>query len=371
MKNSLLVKSLFLTTTAVLVMSACKKDDDYKVPTSYNFENVSYSGQTSRLSMLTELATYAKTANVLNATALDATKMKDMFANSNNPFTETALNSSGKQLKDKTVSTEQSLFEAMIDSLAAASAFTNNTSPANGTAGIVENNDGTKTYLLNANGVELAQVLEKGLMGACFYYQATAVYLGTGKMNVDNVTVTPGEGTAMEHSWDEAFGYLAVPVDFPLNTTGTKFWGKYCNDRESKLGLNAPLMNGFLAGRAAISNDNLTERDAQILIVRRKWEMIAAGTAVSYLNKAIATFSSDAAEKHHAMSEGFAFVYALKWGGDATITATSVDAILVSIGGNSNPLQANLYNTTLPQLQAAKDALVAAFPGLASVKDTL
>jgi len=60
-------------------------------------------------------------------------------------------------------------------------------------------------------------------MGACLYYQATSVYMGASKMDVDNETIVPGEGTAMQHHWDEAFGYFSVPKDFPLNKSGLFF----------------------------------------------------------------------------------------------------------------------------------------------------
>jgi hypothetical protein len=297
--------------------------------------------------------------------------MKDMFNNSYNPFADTTLNNSGKKLADKTVSSEVLIFEQLMDSLAVVSAYSSNGSPSQGNPGVMTNSSGTKAYLVNANGVELAQLIEKGIMGACFYYQATAVYLGEGKMNVDNITVTPGLGTTMEHHWDEAFGYLGVSKDFPTNLTGLKFWGKYLNDRESKLGQNATLMNAFLAGRAAISNDNLGERDVKITSIRRSWEQVCAATAIAYLNDALAAYGNDDAELHHALSEAYAFIYALKWGGDATINASSVDVILVSLGGSSNLLTINFYGISNAQLQNAKDALIAAFPSLAAVKDTL
>jgi hypothetical protein len=373
MRNTASVKGIFsLLSAFILVFSSCKKDkDNYTIPTSYNFENVDYSGQTSRIGMLSELGTYAKSGNALNSPLLNAQKMKDMFNNSYNPFADTTLNNSGKKLADKTVSSEAFIFEQLMDSLAAVSAFSSNGSPSLGNPGVMTNSSGTKAYLVNGNGVELAQLIEKGLMGTCFYYQATAVYLGEGKMNVDNTTVTPGVGTTMEHHWDEAFGYLGVAKDFPANLTGLKFWGKYLNDRESKLGLNATLMNAFLAGRAAISNDNLGERDVKITSIRRSWELVVAGTAVAYLNDALAAYGNDDAEKHHALSEAYAFIYSLKWGGNATITSSSVDAILTLLGGSSNLLNINFYGISNAQIQNAKDALVNNFSSLAAVKDSL
>ena len=51
----------------VLMSTSCKKDDDpvidepdYTIPTTYNFDNVSYSGQTQRIGMLTEMKAYMR-----------------------------------------------------------------------------------------------------------------------------------------------------------------------------------------------------------------------------------------------------------------------------------------------------------------------
>ncbi|MDX5418954.1 MAG: DUF4856 domain-containing protein, partial [Hymenobacteraceae bacterium] len=105
------------------LLSSCSKDEDdspsYTVPQTYNFENVNYSGQTDRISMLTELDGYVKTGN--NGTLLDAQKMKNMYANVNAPFSEARLNTSGKQLKDKTIVSAQSTFESYFDAAATAS----------------------------------------------------------------------------------------------------------------------------------------------------------------------------------------------------------------------------------------------------------
>ncbi len=358
--------------TFLFLVSSCKKENQgYEIPQTYQFDNVNYSGQTYRLSMLTELSTYLKSANVYQANALLATRIQNMFTNTNNPFSDTSLNNSGKRLSDKLASSELNTFSQLLDSIAFVSLSTANNNPTQGLSGIMTNSAGTKSYLVNSKGVELAQLIEKGLMGACFYYQSTAVYLGEGKMNVDNETIVPGEGTTMEHHWDEAFGYLGVPRDFPANLTGIQFWGKYLNDRNSLMGLNSSLMNDFIAGRAAISHNDLGERDVKITSIRRNWELIVAATALSYLNKAIAAYNTDAAEKHHSLSEGYAFIYSLKFGGNATITSSSVDAILISLGGTSNLLQIDFYNTSLAQIQNAKDALLSQFSSLQNIKDSL
>ncbi len=358
-----------------LGISSCKKEQNtYTVPTTYNFENVSYSGQTTRLDMLAEMTTYLKTAHVSNAPALDASKIKGMYANTGNHFTNNDLNlATTKQLKSKTYSSVQTNFETYMDSIATASNFTNQTA-SNGQAGIISTNDGASHYLLNANGMELTQIIEKGLMGACFYYQATAVYMGAGKMEVDNSTVTPGEGTDMEHHWDEAFGYFGVPNDFPSNTSGIRYWGKYCNVHEAVYPLNAKMMDNFLKGRAAISNKDMTGRDEAINNLRKNWELVVAATAIYYTNKGINELGTggDLAKAYHALSEAYAFFMSLKYGaGTGSITAANVDTILADAFGSANPLEANMYNVTIQKLEDAKTALVSYITDLASVKDSL
>lgn len=301
-KNLLLLVVLF---GFGLATSSCKKDEevDYDVPATYEFENVSYSGQTTRLDMLAALTTYLKTGNTQN-TVLDAQKMKDMYSNTNNQFADADLNSSDKNVKGKTADAMKDAADNWLDALATASTSTVNAS--NGVAGVVfkSNGDG---YLVNENGMELTQIIDKGLMGGCFYYQATSVYLGDTKMSADNETVEPGEGTAMEHNFDECFGYFGASTDYPSATSSARFWAKYTNTVNGGVdGISSDIMTAFLTGRAAISNDDLETRDAQIAIIQSNWEMVVAGTAIHYFNEAKG--STDAGVIHHTLSEAYAFI---------------------------------------------------------------
>jgi hypothetical protein len=346
----------------------------YNIPDTYNFANVYFQGQTDRLNKMGEITTYIKTAHSFDSTnsnALDAAKIKDMYdANSGQYFTDALLNASTKKLKNKTISTEVSNFENYMDQVAAVSLNTNQVA-ANGQAGIATKNSGD-SYLLNANGIELTQIIEKGLMGACFYYQATAVYMGSTKMDVDNEIVVPNEGTDMEHHWDEAFGYFGVSTTFPTTTSGLLFWGKYCNKHELTYPLNDKMMDAFLKGRAAISAKDEVTRDEQIAELRKNWELVVAATAIYYLNKSKDKLTTDPVSSYHGLSEGFAFIMSLKYGaGTGSITEANVNTILTDLFGSSDPLQANNYNVTEAKIEAAKTALVSYFTDLASVKDTL
>lgn len=307
-------------TNALNYSEEAKKDDGsctyYKVPSNYMFTDdngnstVSYSGQTERLDQLSEMTTYMKTGTTV---ALDANSLRDMFYNTGDNGNGLFSFTSSKQLADKCFTTDTSEFIGWFDSLANASQdFA--TTATNGQAGTLTS--GTSTYLFDQNGFEYTQLIEKGLMGAVFMYQATQVYFSSDKMNVDNtLPVDAGNGkyyTEMEHHWDEAFGYFGVPVDFPTNTTDIRFWGKYSDKVNSSLGCNSLMMQYFLIGRTAIVNNDLTTRDVQIREIRMMWEEICAYTAAAYLDEALANIADDA-KRMHTLSEAYAFIKCLTY----------------------------------------------------------
>ncbi|SMG53666.1 protein of unknown function [Marivirga sericea] len=353
------LKLLGLALLATISFTACDDENptgenngNYEIPSTYDFENVSYSGQTQRLDMLDELTVYMKTAN--NGAVLDAQKMLDMYANENNAFDNAELNSAdSKELENKTVEADIALFKSFMNDFAQATIESNGGVGSNGTPGVVTSNDGANKYFFDANGVEHIQYIEKGLMGSCFYFQGVSIYLASGKMDVDNENIEAGIGTEMEHHWDEAFGYLGVPTDFPSNIDGLRFWGKYINGRDALLGSNEILMNAFIKGRAAISNKDLETRDEQIEIIRNEWEKVSAATAIHYLNRANSSFADDAI-RNHVLSEAWAFIYALKYNPTKKLTNAEIDAILEDLGDN-------FYTITTDDINTVKATLVTAY----------
>lgn len=345
----------------LIVIQSCKPADNpqYEVPTVYNFTNVSYTGQTYRIAMLEEMIDYMKTART-SGTELDAIILKNMFSNNGSPFGDSTLNNSGKQLKNKCYAPDQALIESYFDSIALASQSIN--AGSNGVAGIVTSSvEPDKKYVLSANGFDYTEMIEKGVMGSVYYYQAISNYLENISTD-DNNTVVQGEGTAMEHHFDEAFGYFGVPVDFPDNTSAVLYWGEYCNDLNGVLNSNSLMMNSFLAARAAISNKDYTTRDEKINIISETWETIVAASAIHEINESIEYFGDDAL-RNHTLSEFLGFVNSLKYNVNAKITAIQIDEVTNYIGNN-------LYNVTLNDLNAAKNTLSSIY-GLDNIKDTL
>jgi hypothetical protein len=315
-------------------------------PDSYNFDNVSYGGQTARLGMLGEIVTMMKTGNTAG-TQLSAETLISMYKNDGATFTDATLNESTKDLFSKTYEYSQARFEGYLTSVAAISGDT--VPGANGTAGVVTT--GSKSYLCNADGMEYTQLFEKGLFGACYFNQIANSYLTDAKIGaaVDNVTVEEGKGTAMQHHWDEAFGYFGVPTDFPTNTEGLVGLGKYCNKVDEQLGCNKIIMDAFKTGRAAINVNNHTVKNAQVVIIVAEIERVLAAVAVHYLNGAIENIALDA-NRNHELSEAWAFIGATQYSPTAVMNSTSKEAVEASIG-------TNFFEVTNSGLNEAKDAI--------------
>ena len=354
------ITHLFLLLLTVSLMSSCEDEiapeptPELVVPTTYNFENVSYSGQQSRLAQFVELKAYMASSQT-SGVALDADRLAAMYANEEGAGYSQAYT---KDMRSKTFENVQADFDALFVELAEASQST--VAGSEGVAGVIGSNDGEKNYLIGADGLDHAQLIEKGLMGALLYYQATSVYMGDDRMNVDNTTVEPGEGTEMEHHWDEAFGYFGAPTDFPVTTDGIVFWANYADKREAVLGNSQALMDALLKGRAAISEGRLELRDEAITEARKQWELISVTSALHYLNASI-TNIDDVALRAHGLSEAIGFIYALQFNDGKKITNSQVADILTRLAGSANFAEMNINNIIVAELEAAREALAGVY----------
>ncbi|MCT4663634.1 MAG: DUF4856 domain-containing protein [Flavobacteriales bacterium] len=346
-----------------LSLVACTKDEvknddkDYSVPKTYNFENASYSGQISRLNMLAELSSYMKKVNANEAVMAD--QMKKMYANDGYTWTSTpfAQTQPTKQLKSKTFSGYQGELESWMDKLATIS--TSTTAGVSGTAGHVSSNDGSKKYLFDEKGFEPVQLIEKGIMGACFYFQGTSVYLSLDKLNgANNDKNEEGKNyTKMQHYWDEAFGYTAFPTDLTADNLSAqkdagklRFYSKYvAKNQGAGLTTLNDMMQAFAKGRAAIDNKDYNSRNAAIGMVQKNWEMINVAAALHYLNGSLNKIGDDAL-RNHQLSEAWAFINALKFNNAKSISDSEIDVVLNKLGDN-------FYEITPAKISDAKTTL--------------
>ncbi len=360
---------VYLPVSLLLLTASCKKEKtpepeeetpapsgpSYSIPSTYNFVNSDFSSSTKRIA--NEMLTYIRTTHTATLTpgaTLSGQKLKDMYVNANNQFTDATLNSSGFQLKDKTGTTfnlptelEAYFTEAETTSIYAATSPTTATA-SNGVAGKLIS--GTKAYLVDANGFEYKELTEKGVMGGVLYYQAMTILANIS--SYDNTTLVGGT-TAQEKAWDEAFGYFGVPVDFPTNVTGLKNWGSYCNAVNSSINSNATIMDAWLKGRAAITNKDDTRRDAARNIVAATWERIGAARFITYVKAAKAAIADDGT-RNHSLSEGIGFIKAFKYNSAKSITDAQINQLAGYIG-------TNLYTVSTTNLDAAISLMASIF----------
>ncbi|WP_186758158.1 DUF4856 domain-containing protein [Echinicola salinicaeni] len=370
----------------IALIFSCTNDNtdpiqNNEVPTSYTFERdgqstVSYQGQTDRLNMLSEIKSYLQTGDA--GAELSSQKLLDMYANANSSFESADLNASTKQLENKTNPAQIEFFKSILNdaSIVSAEVANNSTQAAEGIAGSIERGTSGKFINVNEKGWEFTQFVEKGLMGAVFYHQIFNVYLSEGKIGeaVDNVNLEEGKNyTAMEHHWDEAFGYWGVPVDFPngdpvLDDDHKRFWASYTNSVDEFFGVNEKLMTAYITGRAAIVANNHSVKNAQIEIIIDQHELVTAAKTVHYINASMNSLSAgDLGNLFHSLSEAYNFAKAITYSPNKKLSQPELEEILnVDFGEDGD-----FWSVTMAGLQNAKDKLTSAYPELKAVEDEL
>lgn len=290
----------------------CEYASGYTVPNEYSYTNVKYSGQSVRQLLLKDLVAKINTAST---TVVTAAELNAIYTNTPDMYSSIGA---GTQLENKVAN------QIVKDSIQ--TWFTQ-----------IEQISSTTGGYVRADGVDLKQMVEKTLMGAIFYYRAVNDYLNTvaGK---DNVNITAGQGTAMEHAWDEAFGYFGAPRDMNTYTDAEiispgekdsdvngsidpqKEKSFYYSQTAAKRDVTAAtfsstgitdftgtMFSNFLKGRAAISNKDYTKRDEATTVVKENWDKIIAATVVHYINEVKSDISTSGVDlnKHWAEMKGY------------------------------------------------------------------
>lgn len=379
---------LLLLAAFAFGLSACDGADTdtdsdlIDTPDTYEFtrdgaSTVSYAGQTARLDMLASMKDYLKRADAGEEISEQA--LLDMFANTGGDGGGNFDFTSDKQLRDKAFAPDldDGLFEGIFADAAEASvAGAAGVMAEDGTAGLIVRENSGNTILLDARGREFTQLVEKGLMGSVFYNQIYNVYLTDDRLgdDIENDVLADGENyTPMEHHWDEAFGYWGAPVDFASDwpeerEDEDRFWAHYSNVSDDELGTNGAIMDAYILGRTAIVNDDRTVMNAQRDVLYAQHELVAAATAVHYINDTLGHLDAgNVGEAFHTLAEAWAFVNALRYSPRRAISLDQIDQIMNEDFGADG----NFWNVTAAGLGAAKATLVGAYPDLAPVQDQL
>jgi hypothetical protein len=258
--------------------------------------DMNYGGQTVRLLLADSLTRLLKATKDAGARPVTAAELNALLDNTNALWSDIATN---KKISDKVSGfLDPNLvnqYRAWFDTVEVRSATM----------------AGSMAAVTTEDGLYIPEMIEKTLMGAMMYAQAID-YLVNKVPVADNVTKTPGQGTAMEHNWDEAFGYFGAshaytsqyfvqrrkPEGIDVNGNGTIdpssertfFHARYAATADTLfttftsqgLNLGNSIVKAFIDGRTAIAKNDDTKRDAARQTILSNWDKVIAGNAVRY-----------------------------------------------------------------------------------------
>lgn len=395
MKNTLLLLAL-----ASFLFTACNKDDDMEpsveAPETYTFERngestVAFSGQTTRILMGEELISTMKDFSTTEEVLLQMYRNETESGGDADPFSDPDLNASDKSIRSKTAASADYFasntveaneiktdFELWISSQVDEVFPNENTAAAPGIPGQIA--DGSSTRYVNALGLEYDQMVAKSLLGALMTDQALNNYLSVsvldaGSNREDNNSEVLADGkdyTVMEHKWDEAYGYVYGTSDNPADPNPTigqddnflnKYIGRVENDDDFS-GIAEEIFNAFKLGRAAIVAEDYELRDEQADIIREAISRVIAIRAVYYLQSGKnAINANDMGAAFHDLSEGYGFIYSLRFTRNTAtdqpyFDKTEVDGFINSLLGDGNN---GLWDVETATLDAISNAIAEKF----------
>ncbi len=326
------------------------EDTTIETPTEYVFESrfdegvssVSYSGQVVRNLLVNDI----KSLIADNVGGGNTATIYSMMANDDpNLAIYSASGLNTVQTKYQDISTSQ-----LNDRLAAVTSYTDPGYDANAQDMIAGWVAESEIYSVRPGGLDLGQMAQKVMWGAIAYWQGTSKYMS--KIPDDDNTVSD-EGdpyTAMEHHWDESFGYFGAARDFntgysddtdrktdPYNDSNgdglidfkseyNAGWAVTAAKRDLVDGVSVDydftktIFDAYLEGRTLIYNqaplaDILTQRD----IILNNWEKVVAAVSIHYINdtmsdlEALITAADTSLAWDNLPAEGSGYKYNIHW----------------------------------------------------------
>lgn len=389
-------KNRFVLVLALIIglTTACKKDDGDGTPApstpTFRVTKIDYNSLTpttsykapfllangdstidrtdgrNRLRMFRALATYIS-SSITAGTAIDETKLNNMYANIGSPFDApyADLNDVDMSIKEATAASKSNqlavhtYLQGAFANMAEISTQASQTA-VKGTAGKLG------TYLVDEDGVEWNQIIQKGLIGAFQLDYIGNVLLNTG-LDADNSRLIPGKKyTQLEHNWDEAYGFLTFNDMYfmgvidetapkPTGVNSEYYLGSYAWEY-NKPGF-VKLHGAFLKGRAAIHNNDMVTVRAQAAIIRDVLEKAIAGAAEGYMYKSGVATSTEAS-RAHAFGEGLGFVYSTRF-----CTLSGADNAFSNgvYNGLINATTPTFYDIAVAQYTTARTAITTKF----------
>jgi len=369
---------LFISCTDEIVMTI-------QNPSTYTFSrngetSIDFSEQTTLIAMAEELLIALSDENSSEE------DLNAMFSHieGTNDFSNTSLNNSDKNLRDNVAASIDYFFLNETDATAikedfdaliseqVTSVFANYSTPSEaGVAGeIKDSRDNTNRYI-NTQGVELNEFFGKALIGGLMVDQILNNFLSSSVLDADNniqdnddfVLVEGKNYTAMEHAWDEAYGFLfgaEIDVANPVFNADS-FLSKYIYQVDQDMdftGIAEDIHSAFKLGRAAIVANDYDVREEQTEIIKEKISLVIAIGAVQSFhegNELLNEAMIDYGAAFHKISEGIGLLYSLQFTrqpqttGSPTpyFTKTEIDAYVIKLLGTGNGLWEDTTSTSL------------------------
>ena len=213
-----------------------------------------------------------------------------------------------------------------------------------------------------SDGVNVSQMVAKGLAAMVAYYQATSVYFHPNKLDVADNTVSANDEygyTSMEHYWDESFGYFGASVDY-LNLSNanqrgaydtdmsgsidykTEYnfdWAAYAAKRDDCTGCDhdgsfaSTIMSAYIDGREAITaGGGVSSYDPHRMTIANTWEKVVAANIVHYANSVQEDIASGSSDLNKHWSEMRAFGLALQFNYYKVISDSDLTEMITLMG---------------------------------------
>ncbi|MEL7119396.1 MAG: hypothetical protein AAFO07_08150 [Bacteroidota bacterium] len=312
MKNTFWLLLVFF-----IAFTACDNDDDptpmLDIPTSYVSPSFDANVVAEDL-VVNELSTMTSAANAAEANAQSIMVMPIDY-----PAT----------LSSVTLPSYRTLIEEwLVELVNSANSPTGFQNPGVGSPAVGEEGGLLGTRLLDENGLELEQMVQKGSFGAALYNHALTV------INGDLSSSTAIDKLVEIHGADINFD--------PANTTAAATYSRRRSDLDNETGFFFDIETNLITAKAAIEagSDFDDERDAALAEYLLNWEKSNFATVIYYCNATKVLLQegammSDGPDKDsklgdalHAYAEGVAFAHGFKGLSQKQISDSEIDSIL-------------------------------------------
>lgn len=309
MKNSLLLISLFALGSLSLLVGCGDNDDPLpalQIPPEYTSTSFE-SNVTAEATVTSELSTLTSAVNEAEAnaqsTTVDPISFPSTLASVTNPTYKAYVD------------------EWLVELVKAANSPAGFQNPGSGTPAIDEDGGLLGSRLLDENGLELEQMIEKGLFSAALYNHAVNVI----------------EGDLTSASIDQLVQVFGTDPSFdPNDVSHAATYAKRRSFNGTQTGLFYDMKLNLITAKAAIEAGDAynSARDEALAEFKLNWEKAMFSTVIYYCNATKTGLQSagddDAAlgTAMHAYAEGVAFAAGFRGIADKQITDAQIDEIL-------------------------------------------